>query len=171
MAVFAGFELFPREVSAKHIMLHWTDQHRDTLWLAGFPIYFIALWCLVGWIMGNLSGWAKLATHFRATAPFGGTCWHFQSASMRWNTRFGNCLTVGVAPNGLYLSVVPIFRLGHPPLHIPWEQITVSERGFLFWRRVRLGLGRESNIPFSIGTRLASRLRTAEGDHWPVAEA
>jgi hypothetical protein len=38
---------------------------------------------------------------------------------MRFYVHFGNCLTTGADQSGLYLTVFPIFRIGHPPLLIP----------------------------------------------------
>jgi hypothetical protein len=51
---------------------------------------------------------------------------------MRWLASYGNCLTVGGNPQGLYLAVAPLFRFRQPPLLIPWEEVTVSGYG-LSW--------------------------------------
>ena len=40
--------------------------------------------------------------------------------------RYNGVLTVGVNPAGLYLAVMPLFRPGHPPLFIPWPDVTVG---------------------------------------------
>jgi hypothetical protein len=46
--------------------------------------------------------------------------------------RYNGALTVGVNAAGMYLAMLPLFRLGHPPLFIPWSDITVSStRRFL----------------------------------------
>jgi hypothetical protein len=56
---------------------------------------------------------------------------------------YGLCLTVVVGSAGLYLKVVPLFRLGHPPLLIPWADIHgLREKRFLWlWRLVEMQVG------------------------------
>lgn len=39
-----------------------------------------------------------------------------------------NCLNIAVSEAGLRLSVFPLFRLFHPPLVIPWDQVSVQNR-------------------------------------------
>ena len=88
---------------------------------------------------------------------------------MRWASHYGSCLNVGADGTGLKLSVAFLFRAGHPPLFIPWTEVSVANRReFLFIRRVRLALGREEQIRFSIGGSLADRLQAAAGTSWPI---
>ena len=83
---------------------------------------------------------------------------------MRWTSHYGSCLNVGADPAGVKISVLFPFRPGHPPLLIPWSEISVaSRRKFLFIRRVKLLLGREEQIPFVISGGLADRIQAAAG--------
>ena len=83
---------------------------------------------------------------------------------MRWLSHYGNCLNVGADATGLHLSVLFLFRVGHPPLLVPWGEISVAKRrNFWFFRRVTLLLGREEQIPVVIGRRLADRIQAAAG--------
>jgi hypothetical protein len=149
-------------------MQDWIDQHQTTFWLIAFPLYFAALWCFVCALLSYIGGWTALAKRFGCQSAFAGACWRFQSGQMRWYVNYGNCLTVGCNADGLYLAVMPLFRFRQPPLLVPWEEITVTRRRFLFIHWVRFGLGRELDIPLSIRTKLAERLRVAVGDRWPV---
>ena len=46
---------------------------------------------------------------------------------------YRNIVNFGADSSGLFLSVFPLFRLGNPPLFIPWSDITSSqEKGWLF---------------------------------------
>ena len=83
---------------------------------------------------------------------------------------YGNCLTVGSSPHGLYLAMMLLFRFGHPPLLIPWDEITVSRQTFVFFRFVRFGLGRELDIPLCLRAQLADKLKNASGNRWPIEE-
>jgi hypothetical protein len=58
----------------------------------------------------------------------------------------------------------------HPPLLIPWDQITVTRRQILFFNYVRLELGREQRVPLWLRLYVADRIKSAAGAHWPVEE-
>jgi hypothetical protein len=136
--------------------------------LASIPL-FILFWWAVLFLIAALTGWMTLARRFRLASPFAGQTWGFQSARMRWTSHYGSCLSVGADPTGLKLSVLFLFRPGHPPLFVPWSEISVAKRWkFLFVRQVKLVLGREEQIPLVISGRLADRIQGAAGVSWPV---
>lgn len=136
--------------------------------LALIPL-FILFWCAILCLIAALGGWMTLAQRFRLTSTFSGATWGFQSARMRWSCRYGNCISVGADATGLKLSILFLFRPGHPPLFVPWSEISVAKRWrFLFFRQVKLLLGREEQIPLVITGRLADRIQAAAGASWPV---
>lgn len=93
---------------------------------------FIAFWFLIIFFISAISGWRALAQRYRSDMPFSGHTWHLRSGRMGGMARYSGVLTVGVNPAGLYLAVMPLFRVGHPPLFIPWPDVSVtSERRFL----------------------------------------
>ncbi len=148
-------------------MQHWLDQHHAALVFI-FPVYFVALWFLVAAVISYLGGWTALAKRFRLNAPFVGECFKRQSGQMRWFTRYNNVLTVGCNTEGLYLAMMWLFGFRHPPLLIPWDEITVSQRQILFWRFVRLELGRGLDIQLLLREELAEKLKRIAGDRWPI---
>ena len=88
---------------------------------------------------------------------------------MRWGANYKSCLTIGADPAGLHLSPLFFFRIGHPPLFIPWTEIVFrSRRKILFIEFVELELGREEQIPFMIRAGLADQIRPAAASSWPV---
>ena len=135
-----------------------------------FVLYFIALWVLVSYIVGLLSGWLSLSRRFRDIGAFYSYQWPFQSVRMRtlWGN-YHNCANFGADEGGLYMAVFPLFRLGHAPLHIPWSEIQVvsGKRGLIFKRR-KLLLGRQELIPLIVSDSLAEKLKEAAGQAWPV---
>jgi len=136
--------------------------------LAFIP-FFIFFWYGVVSLIAVFSGWMMLSRRFRLTSVFTGATWEFRSARMRWTSRYGNCLSIGADPAGLKLSVFFPFRPGHPPLFVPWSEISVARRrDFLFIRQVKLLLGREEQIPFVISGGLADRIQAAAGASWPI---
>jgi hypothetical protein len=66
---------------------------------------------------------------------------------MRGLAHYRNCLVIGASPTGLYLAVFLPFRLAHPPLFIPWNEVTLSRGRVFFMNMVRFQLARESCAP------------------------
>jgi hypothetical protein len=62
------------------------------------------------------------------------------------------------ASDALYLSVLFPFRIGHPPLRIPWDEIRMRRTKFLWRRLVLLTLGNQEQIPMRISERMARNL-------------
>ncbi len=88
---------------------------------------------------------------------------------MRWGTNYNNCLVIAADPTGLYLATVFFFRIGHPPLFIPWTEISfLSRRKILFVEFVEFRLGREEQVPLLIRAGLADQIRAAAASSWPV---
>jgi hypothetical protein len=127
----------------------------------------IALWILILTLVARASGWAALAAVYRLPESFDGQRWHFQTAQMRWATNYGNCLTVGASPRGLYLAILFPFRPGHPALLVPWADISVSMRQRAWFTTAEFQFRRVPGIPLRISARLAARLATAAGPWWP----
>jgi hypothetical protein len=89
---------------------------------------------------------------------------------MRLGMNYGSCVNVGVNQNGLYLSVVFLFRLGHPPLFIPWPDISATKkRGFFFFKLVELRFAKCPRIPFVISQRLMDKISDALGGVSPIS--
>ncbi|MDM8527540.1 hypothetical protein QUF58_04940 [Anaerolineales bacterium HSG24] len=88
--------------------------------------FFILMYGVVSFLLANTGGWAGLAEHYQLQDSFEGQKWHFRSGRMGL-INYKSCLIVGTNDEGLYLAVLPIFRISHPPLFIPWEDITTSE--------------------------------------------
>ena len=62
-------------------------------------------------------------------------------AKVGWAS-YKNCLTVYNSPEGLFISVFPLFRLGHPPLFIPRAEIhNPTIRRFLWMEFMNFDIG------------------------------
>src|SRR3990172_3408786 len=130
--------------------------------------YLVLLWAAISYLLSRISGWGQLAQVYRFNLPFDGKRWRMQNASMRWGTNYGYCINVGVNLSGLYLSPVFLFRIGHPPLFVPWSDITFKQEKELFVGQVvRLVFSCKSYIPFRIRRTLADKIRRAYGTEWP----
>jgi hypothetical protein len=77
---------------------------------------------------------------------------------MRLWGHYSSVIRLVAADDALYLSVLFPFRIGHPPLCIPWTEIQFGKASF-FWRTyVELTLGQQERIPMRISPRMARNL-------------
>ncbi len=140
----------------------------DPLFAEYFLPFFVTLWVGVSLLISGIAGWRELAKVYRAAMPFTGRRWWFQSAEMRWRTSYGGCMNIGANKDGLYLSVLFLFRLGHPPLFIPWPDISAIERrSWLLFKMVELRCRKVPTVPIRIYRRLAEKISEAAGADWP----
>ena len=124
-----------------------------------FPILFFLFWISICMLLSIISGWKSLSKNYRADFPFNGKKLRMKNATMRWGTNYGGCLTIGANREGLYLALFPIFRINHPPLFIPWKDIsTENGKKLLFFNIVKFFFLKNSNVPFIISKKLADRI-------------
>ena len=128
-----------------------------------FALFFIAMWFAVCYLIAALGGWRLLAEQYRLAEPFVGKKWYFRSASFRRFVSYGNALTVGANERGLYLAVLAPFRLGHPPLLIPWQRVQKARRGVFNVLSTPLLLGGPSSVRVCLSTRLVTRFEEILG--------
>ena len=134
------------------------DPTRPELFLVGF----VVMWSLVSYLLSVIGGWSRLAEDYRSERPIEGRRWRFQSASMRFSTAYSNVLTIGASEAGLSLSVLFLFRLGHPPLFIPWSDLRkVGDGGFIMGQR--LEISKAPTIALRLRNSLVDRIETARG--------
>ncbi|HET6841282.1 MAG TPA: hypothetical protein VFK06_06295 [Candidatus Angelobacter sp.] len=133
------------------------------------PLLMLACWSqVVFWFIAWQGGWRLLARRFRTQRSFPTQKWRMQSAEMRFLANYNNCLTIGANAAGLYLAPMFLFRLWHPPLFIPWSEITFERKQFLFFRSVEFRLGMAEKIRFKVSGRLGAKLEAAAGPNWPT---
>lgn len=145
-------------------MQAWANQHP-----ASVVITMIALvWIVISIALSFAGGWYALARRFRVGKEFNGSSWRWQSAQMRWVAAYHNCITVGASSEGLYVAPFFPFRLAHPPLFIPWTEISYSKTTILFAPMTCFQLGRELQVPFWVPEKLGQRIQQAAGSGWPV---
>ncbi len=145
-------------------MQPWVDRH--PIWFGVSDVLF--LYFTVSFLISWWSGWAMLARRFRFRSKFTGLRWRFQSGQMRWMCGYNNCLTVGANSEGLFLSMLPFFSLFHPPLFIPWTEISYTKKTSFFLAGVRFQLGNGFYAPLWVREQLAERLRGAAGGGYPI---
>lgn len=132
------------------------------LW-ALFPVFFVGMWLIISVILSAIGGWSTLANHYAAHSGFAGRRFYFRSAQLGAGVGYSACLTLGTDPAGLYLAVLPLFRMAHPPLLIPWSEITARETKSWFSATVELRFTRVPMVSVRISRPLAEALFAASG--------
>lgn len=127
-----------------------------------FILSFVAFWCAVCFLISFITGWYALALHFRAqTEPLGETLSagpFFYTIYMRFWSHYSSVIRLTAASDALYLAVLFPFRVGHPPLRIPWDEIKLGRAQRFFITKVELTLGNQEKIPMRISQRMARNL-------------
>lgn len=122
---------------------------------------------VVLFLIGRISGWATLANFYRASGEFFGPTWKFQSGQLRWRMGYNNCLTLGANHSGIYLSVFFLFRIGHPSLFIPWEEISINTQKNFWGRYMEFRFKQAQRIPLRVNLQLGEKILEASGHSRP----
>lgn len=105
-----------------------------------FPFLFIGMWVFITFLISK-GGWSKLAGKFQIEKPPIAKSLGLISGYIN-KTRYKNALILKYNDEGIFLSVLFLFRLFHPPLFIPWEEIKGTEESkvLLFkFRTLKIG--------------------------------
>jgi len=104
------------------------------------------LFTAVLWLDARLRGWRRLARRFRVPGPPPGAPPARQHGDVGGGIGLFSLnmfLRAGVYDEGLFLAAPALFRHTHPPLLVPWSQITLREdQSRLGARTIRLSIGR-----------------------------
>lgn len=131
----------------------------DTDLLYLFPVIAISVWWTVMFFLSRFGGWSVLAEAYATDEDFDGAKAHLQSLSF---TRFGlpanynNIVTVGADASALRLSTYLLFRPFHPPLKIPFADITVETKKALIFETAQLCASRAPGVRIGISKSRAA---------------
>jgi hypothetical protein len=127
---------------------------------------FVGVWVLLSFLFSLMDGWHALSRRFRRSSePYGETRSagpFYYRVRMRFGMGYGGVVRLTAGSDALYLSMLFLLRIGHPPLCIPWNEIKFSRTKFLWLRYVALTLGAQERIPMRISERMARKLGILE---------
>ena len=132
-------------------------------WLLNNPIYFgiffIVMWFLVSYTISRITGWARLAEKYRTRSKPETKL--MQAVQVYWGSILmaGNIYTLGSTSKGMFLGVLFPFRLGHPPLLIPWHEIKAKKVDRFLMMRIQLSFGNGLSRPFEINGKVAEKIK------------
>lgn len=129
--------------------------------------FFISIWLLVSSLIAAIGGWLELGRHYKASRVFDGKLFRFQDAYVRFLTHYGKVVTVGVNDEGMQLAVFFPFRFCHPPLFIPWEDISVRPTRCLWVWVYEFEFRQVPSIRLRLREKLGNKIQEAAGKAWP----
>jgi hypothetical protein len=137
------------------------------------PNLSVALFCLafVGlWIGASIflarGNWTALAGAYRFAGELPAGYWRCPVGHVG-SESYENGLTIAADSEGLYLAVVFLFRAGHPPLFIPWSEISANtEQRFLSTYAV-FHFRSAPTVPLCVNESLGRRIALAAAGSWP----
>jgi hypothetical protein len=97
-----------------------------------FLFFVFRLVCAISYILAAVGGWRRIAKTFPARDRPDGK-WHYMQSGMVGVVSYGSGLIVCSSIAGLYVAVLPMFRLAHPPLFLPWKEINVRMVRRFLW--------------------------------------
>jgi len=132
-------------------------------WLMNKPIYFgiffVVMWVITSFIISKITGWSRLAEKYRTRRKPKSKL--LLAVQVHWGSTYmaGNIYTIGCNTEGMYLGVLFPFRVGHPPLLIPWHDIKTSKISGLIKSRIQLNFGNNLSRPFEIYDKTAQKIK------------
>ncbi len=119
---------------------------------------FIGIWVLVIGLVSLLSGWSRLAQHYRDFDNYQGKKLRGKFGNFGWAS-YGGVLILGANMQGMYLAVNFLFSIGHPPLFIPWVDIRSEEQKGLFGNETTLIFAQAPNVKLTISSKLMAQVQ------------
>ena len=123
-----------------------------------FLVSFAVLWIFICVLLSSIGGWKKLASVYRYEGRFSGRRWRFRSCRMSRYVNYNNCLIFGAGTEGLYINILPLFRIQHPPLLIPWSEIKTEKTKGMIFAYWKLSFARASNTEIRLSAALAEQI-------------
>ena len=111
-----------------------------------FLVGFAAFWCLISKVL-SLMAWGRLAAEYAAPDQSRPTDGFRLARAKLGMVSYQGVINADATPTGLVLSVLFLFRVGHPPLLVPWAAFEPIKIHKFLWTTcyitaMRVGNGR-----------------------------
>jgi hypothetical protein len=136
-------------------------------------VLFVALWVAIFQALARVGGWRELALAYPPlgiTGPGLGESFRMRSLQLRRGVNYNNCVTLTAGPSALRLALPRVIALGHPPIEVPWPELTAEAGRALWMPVVTLRCARAPSVPVRMRRRLAETLARASGGQLRLPE-
>ncbi len=125
------------------------------------PIFFFGFWVLICLGLSNMGGWKNLAESYPGKKTFFGKQFTMRDGYLG-KAHYRTLLTLGANSRGLHISVLFAFRIGHPPIFIPWSDISAKhKKRLMIYNMVELTFAKNPERRLEITYDLARDLANA----------
>ena len=138
--------------------------------ILAFVIVFPLFWSVIVFLLSRLGGWGSMAEAYPSREPRSAQCFSLQSAILRFTTNYRGVLKICADEEGVYFSVLFLFRPGHTPFFVPWEEISGTKKNYFIINMVELRFQRTPNIPIRLYKPMADRLVSVANGRWAYDE-
>ncbi len=139
---------------------------RALVWLGG-AVLFLAFGYAICALLASLSGWSWMAQSYALCRALPKERRSFVAARVG-SVSYRGCLHVAADEEGLYLWVMAAFRAAHPPLFIPWGDISASSGASPYAPMIRLRTSAVPQTTIDLPLGLAAWVKQqARLDAWP----
>ena len=122
------------------------------------PVIFIGFWIFIVFILAQF-GWSNLAQNYKTSTEFYGTDYGIVSARVNI-VNYKASLILKYNDEGIFLRPTIPFRIYHPPVFVPWNEISAVDEGqFLFAKYVKIGVGSPKVASIFLSKRTFDQLR------------
>lgn len=105
----------------------------NLLWmLPAFIVGFGAFWCFIAKLL-SVFAWGRLAREYPAPEPADLPLPFRLGRTKLGVVSYNGVIKAGPSPLGLALRVVGLFRVGHPPLLVPWQAFAAVRTRKVLW--------------------------------------
>ncbi|MCC6604791.1 MAG: hypothetical protein IT327_16395 [Anaerolineae bacterium] len=136
-----------------------------------FSVVFPLFWATIAFLISRLGGWGSMAEAYPYREPLIVQCFPLQSAILRFMSNYNAVVKICADEQGLYFSVMFLFRPGHAPFFVPWEEISGTRKQYFLYPVVDLRFQRTPNLPFRVYKRTADRLVEVANGRWAYKES
>ena len=132
------------------------------LFLVVFPLF----WSGIVFFLSILGGWGTMAESYPERIKIDPQCFSAQRAILGISVNYNGVLNICADYEGLHFSVMFMFRPGHRPFFVPWEDIHAVKKQHFLFQVVEMRFARTQNRPFRIYLKLADQLVAASNGRW-----
>jgi hypothetical protein len=147
------------------LAIRWPRVMHAGWWLI---LFIPAFWAGINFAISYTGGWWDLSRTYPLNHRFPNTnSWRASRAFLTALGTYRNLVDVAVDSDGLYLRVAAPFRIGHPPIFVPWKDITYAHKKRFFRAMTKFRFRQRPEIPLHLPTQLTSQVAAAASGNWP----
>lgn len=139
----------------------------ETLIILSAFIGFLLFFALVVMLISKMGGWSNLAQKYPAKQFLGKELKTFPMSSLQigYFGQYSGVVNIKVYPEGIWLRPGFIFKFGHSPIFIKWNDVkTLNKTTFLFTEKLKITLTKGGQITF-VKKSVTSNLESLFKEH------